>query len=247
MKTSIVGMGSIGKRHYDNLIKLGVSAKGSDIGKKPDFDVDFAVIATPTDTHLEIAKQFEDYRVPVFVEKPVTMDLESAKFYESYDWFVPNMVACNLRFTDAVGKIKESFPDPDHIHATVMNNNDPKYGDLILEDIHEFDYLSYLFGEPERIEILRHNDRLYDAAIYHKDGFFSTVHGNRNTIRYIRQVEFEHARYDIDVDNKMYVRQMNYFINCIKDGVVPMNGIKEASKLTRILLEAINRHDNPSA
>ena len=63
---------------------------------------DFAVIATPTDSHVEIATDLVNQKIPVFIEKPLSLTAKQAEpllAALSKSW-VPNMVGYMGRFMD---------------------------------------------------------------------------------------------------------------------------------------------------
>ena len=98
MNCALVGMGSMGKNHYKTIlaneeinfvgvvepnIKLVENIKVkhySDVDALLENEqVDFAIIATPTSTHLEIAKKFLEKGIDLLVEKPIAKNSTEAK------------------------------------------------------------------------------------------------------------------------------------------------------------------------
>lgn len=254
MKIIVIGLGSIGNRHFNNLKELGHDVIGIDINEEIDFSshYDFAVIATPTETHVSIANQFFEHGIPCFIEKPIAETEEQLNLIKPYK--VINMVACNLRFTNVISSIKKESKGILNIHSRVCDSSlfRTKYGDMILQDIHEFDYLSWIMGDIKHIDIIRgQNNKSYDAIILFESGRTASVHGDMEAKSYHRSI-FAETKYgnindDIDISNDMYVKQMQYFIECVKEKTMPENTVEQASKLTRRLLEAIHRCDNPSS
>ncbi|UCD15354.1 MAG: Gfo/Idh/MocA family oxidoreductase [Candidatus Omnitrophota bacterium] len=96
MKVGIIGIGKLGSIHLriykeikqiDKIYIADTAEKKlhpfKDIASFTDYrqmpgDVDFVNIVTPTYTHFEIAKFFLERKIPVFVEKPITCNLEEA-------------------------------------------------------------------------------------------------------------------------------------------------------------------------
>ena len=98
MKFLIVGYGSIGRRHYQNLVKLGFedviflrTGKStlddagsdtvhsvSDIEAAMDWQPDAAIIANPTAKHLDAALPLARAGIDLLIEKPISHNLEGA-------------------------------------------------------------------------------------------------------------------------------------------------------------------------
>lgn len=99
LRVAIVGYGSIGRRHYENLGHLGVkqrmlvrttprrpgsfadppdAAIYSDLTQLTATKPDLAIVANPTSLHIETAQTILAAGVPVLVEKPLAHDLTQA-------------------------------------------------------------------------------------------------------------------------------------------------------------------------
>lgn len=93
MRFLVIGCGSIGQRHIQNLLSIGekkisvydtnskllkyVSKKFKvTIATKPNFDVDCTIICTPPNSHIEIAKKALMNKSHVFIEKPLSNNLK---------------------------------------------------------------------------------------------------------------------------------------------------------------------------
>lgn len=248
MKAAVVGMGSIGKRHFLNLKSLNVDVVGVDLDDVIPFDVDFAVISTPTNTHVEIADRYLSEDIPIFVEKPMSESLSELDYIQetAKKSSAKTMVACNIRFTDAVRTafLDSEFVDPKLFHAKIFSSHPRrgKYGHIALEDIHELDYLHWLFGEIESFDFTELHDDSYTAVAKFDSGVTGKIQGNSTSPKYVREFRIDHRLYPIEPNNEMYVKEMQYFINCLKLGLYPMNSIGEACKTTRFILEALRRH-----
>lgn len=254
MKAAIVGMGSIGRRHFDNLKTLGIKVIGLDINDPLNFDVDFALICVPTDNHLNMTTPYLCAGIPVFIEKPLAISIGDLETFQMIDHMAISMVACNLRFTSAMSLARGVLKNNgiESISARVSDSNivREKYKEsLALQDIHEFDYLSWLMGPIENIELLHNKDwSSYDAIVKFESGKQATVHGDKITQDYHRGMTIwtkkQAFSIPLDIDNQMYLNEMEYFANCVKAHTQPMNSIKEASVVTRKVIEAIRRSDS---
>ena len=130
MKALVVGGGSIGSRHLQNLRSLGVEnlalVESDAIRRKQvaealrvsvfsrfeeglDWAPDFAVIATPSHLHLPQAIAVARRDIDLFVEKPLSSVVEGldglAELVERKH--IVSMVGCNMRFHPGPAKVKE--------------------------------------------------------------------------------------------------------------------------------------------
>jgi predicted dehydrogenase len=130
---------------------------------------DAVIVATPTHLHLKYAnKALENGVKAVLIEKPISHSLDgvdrllSAAETRSVGLFV----VTNMRFHPAIQAVKESIarvgeplfarghfgnylPNmrPDADYRTLYAANRAQGGGVILDVIHEIDYMSWLFGE----------------------------------------------------------------------------------------------------
>lgn len=100
LRVAIVGYGSIGRRHYENLGRLGVQQRMlvrttprrpgsfadppdatiySDLAQLTADQPDLAIVANPTSLHVETARAIIAAGVPVLIEKPLGHDLAQAE------------------------------------------------------------------------------------------------------------------------------------------------------------------------
>lgn len=192
MKFLIVGYGSIGKRHSNNLKNI-FGNKGKIIISRepgqepvPEFETFFnlkdalsqkpeaAVIAVPTNLHIPIALKCARAGLHLFIEKPLSNNLrglkELAKVVKKNNLLV--MVGCNLRFhpglrkikslieKDSIGKIISAVSHcgqylPDWRQGTRYQDSYSAKkslgGGVVLDLIHELDYLYWFFGRAGRV------------------------------------------------------------------------------------------------
>lgn len=162
MRILIVGAGSIGRRHINNLNNLGyedidvvdISDTNLDYVKKnfkiketfTDFngalnskDYDAAFILTPPIYHIPMALELAKKGLDLFIEKPLSHNLENVdkliKIKEDNDLVI--MVGFNMRFNSSLIKIKKLL-------------DEGKVGKMISARVHFGSYLPY-----------RHPDRDY--------------------------------------------------------------------------------------
>ena len=134
MRALVVGGGSIGKRHLQNLRQFGIENLAvaevdrdrrrqleaelgltgfDDLKAGLSFRPDFVVIATPTHLHLKQALAVASMGLDVFVEKPLCHDpaemCELANVVERKN--LVSLVGCNMRFHPGPAKVKELLSD----------------------------------------------------------------------------------------------------------------------------------------
>jgi predicted dehydrogenase len=222
MKVLIIGLGSIGKKHlkeiqtYDPGIEIFALRSNSNAEKYSHVTdvynlneierlyIDFAIVSNPTSEHKNTISQLEQFRIPLFIEKPLYFSLEIEALVNSIaSSGIKSYVACNLRFLDCIRFIKDQlsqiFPKrlnevnvycgsylPDWRPGVDFRKS---YSSLVglgggvhLDLIHELDYLYWIFGNPIMVKRnLRSKSSLsiptYDYANYLLDynGFSANV------------------------------------------------------------------------
>lgn len=127
MNILIIGFGSIGKRHYRNLISLGykdvavfdpsdraftsfdkvIRLEKLDADSVVFFDVAF--ICSPNNRHIEQALLCARAGLHLFIEKPLSHNLKNLKLLEKTcrDKKLKTMVGCNMRFHPCLEFIKK--------------------------------------------------------------------------------------------------------------------------------------------
>lgn len=137
---------------------------------------DAVIVCSPTDQHAQQALAALDRGLPVFVEKPVSYNLEEtdALVEGAAEARVPVLVACNLRFLPSLNRVKSLLEEGRIGKVLVVRANCGYYlpfwrpkqnyrqgygakreiGGVILDCIHEFDYLQWLLGEITEISCI---------------------------------------------------------------------------------------------
>lgn len=128
IKIGIIGLGSIGLRHVNELIQLGVSRfyalrtnKGSktipnqvleritsiyDIEEFLELQLEGYIISNPTSLHSEALSLILRKNKPIFIEKPLFANLEDFDFFKNIDTEKIQVGFC-LRFNSFFQKVKE--------------------------------------------------------------------------------------------------------------------------------------------
>ncbi len=125
LKILIIGFGSIGQRHYQNLLALGFrnvyvfdtdkakifnfqfSISNAGIKTLKNFDIVF--VCTPNHLHMKYALMAANAGCSLFIEKPLSHNLKRTSELARiiYKKRLVSMVACNMRFHPAMKFIKK--------------------------------------------------------------------------------------------------------------------------------------------
>jgi len=194
-KIGLVGLGSIGIRHFHNILQVlkerntscTIDLFRSGKGKEPDGEIsrhvnkiynscdevvdnyDIIFITNPTNLHFETIKHFVNNTGHMFIEKPIfdkgNIALDELKFKSSSVYYV----ACPLRYTGVIQYFKHNsdlsgtisvraicssyLPDwrPNRDYREIYSAHKDQGGGVSIDLIHEWDYICYLFGRPEKV------------------------------------------------------------------------------------------------
>lgn len=183
MNIAVIGFGAIGKRHVENIRFLGIepiiiSPFGNEPGCLKSIgecgNIDYAIIASPTSSHLENVIQLISINCKkILIEKPAEKNLLKAfKIKElSEKQGIEIFIAYNLRMLPILQRIKNALPEINKkirlIRITVgqylpewwknkdytktYNANRKEGGGVDLDLSHEIDYMRWLWGDPNEI------------------------------------------------------------------------------------------------
>lgn len=210
MKIGVIGLGSIGGRHFKNLLDMGHECYGYDTeaknipttGWKPEYakKLDAVLICSPTKDHWQ---HIRDCCVwgsnNIFVEKPIGHTIDNdGEFLEEFTHSV-KMVGYNLRFHPCVKRAKEwldagDIGDPVWANFTLGQRSiKPPYlrDGVILNWSHEIDLCLYLLGSgrvaSSSTRLSDGRDDLTDILFTHDNGCRSTIHLDYITQPEVRQ------------------------------------------------------------
>lgn len=269
MKAIIIGGGSIGKRHSTNLNKFGVTTRIVDIDEIDNIDnilnekFDMGLVCTPNVNHIEHCLKLANHNIPIFCEKPFyTLDKRLDELLNVVkEKQLITMVGCNLRFTPEVAHIdskskyinvyfgynlKKWRPMTNHLNSYSANKH--LGGGILLDAIHELDYLYYRFGDIKSIsyiskkltDITNDTEDLVTGTIKFKNGTIADFHLNYLSEDYLRYYDIlednKLVRREFVLNNKMYVDEMYYFIENVVNKTQCMNSFEEANNLLKHLI-----------
>ncbi len=190
-KVLFVGMGSIGCRNLNNLKKLLPSSEiaalrsqknniKNNCGKLIDYEFynlkdakkyspDIVFITNPTSLHVEMALEFVNEVSGIFIEKPVSDNVENVNELINKNEITIFHVACPLRFHPAVKFIKKHVEDyatifqlkivsgsylpqwrPEQDYRELYCAKKELGGGVSLDLIHEIDYMRWIFGDIKK-------------------------------------------------------------------------------------------------
>lgn len=308
IKICMIGLGSIGKRHIKNLVKVlqshgrnyTIDALRSSKRELPEeveqliakeyysyhdlpSDYDIIFITNPTSEHYAAIEKAASKSRALFIEKPL---FEHAR----YDWKELPLqkegiyyVACPLRHKSMIQYVKNRICKEEKIYAAraVSSSYLPAWrtgvdyrqiysakkelgGGVALDLIHEWDYLTYLFGMPGEIKCIQgHFSNLEinceDVACYIAGYADKTIEvhldyfGRKSTRKLELYCENQtivvdllenRIRFEADdpalertvefPEEDLYVNEIQYFYNVVIGKQENMNTIEHASKILKL-------------
>jgi predicted dehydrogenase len=227
-KAAVVGLGSIGTRHLHNILscingvaRVFVFDSNMDRLHRNDLhhdkvvccrtkeeiagaDVDVAFIATPNASHYRDSMDFISRGVPVFIEKPVTIESKEARKLMDLA-AAPVLVGCNMRYHPGVRKARDILQEgllgtivyarahfghmlknwrPEADYKTSYSAKEKLGGGVLWDGIHELDYVIWLMGDVLEYHALYDNRMILDIEteeiaeiiLRHADGVISCIH-----------------------------------------------------------------------
>ncbi len=244
-----------------------------------EYDVIF--ITNPTECHIDTMEQINEYGKNFFIEKPISTIEQIdrvAKFKIKNNSVY--YVASPLRYNAVIQYIKKNIPSEDILSIRSISSSylpewrvDQDYrktysaqkklgGGVSIDLIHEWDYLTFLFGYPKKINCMmgKKSDLEIDTedyAIYiaDYDDKIAEVHLDyfgRETIREItlftkydtikgdlinNNISFLKSGKQLDFNeerNDFQLRELRFFIDLIKNNITTGDNIKQAMNVLRL-------------
>lgn len=251
------------------------------IEELPD-DYDVIFLTNPTEYHADTLISLHDHAKHFFIEKPVTSidtidKLQEMKLRDDSIYYV----ACPLRYTNVIQYLKKTI-DPQKVNSvrSISSSYLPDWrpgtdyrntysahkdlgGGVAIDLIHEWDYLSFLFGMPTEVKsfIGKVSDLEIDSddyAIYiarYADNMIAELHLDyfgRKTIRTIEiytdedtivgdlvagEVRYLKANKIVDLKSDrddFQKRELMFFIDAINGKEDVQNDIEEAVRVLKL-------------
>lgn len=250
-------------------------------------------ICTFSSSHIKIALEVAEKRSPIFIEKPLSNNLKdvSVLLKKVKKSNIPVMIGYNLMFHPQIEDIRKILKDKKLGKIWGVRAEFGRYlpgwhsredyrkgysaqrklgGGVVLDCIHEIDYLYHLFGKvkkifalTEKISNLEINTEDYAEMIFwFKNSLIGEIHmdylqripsrnlkiiGERGTL--IWDLMSAELKYFLVKDkkwffkkinnfdyNQTYIKEIKYFLDCLKNNKRPQSGIDRGYETLKIAL-----------
>mgnify|MGYP006073365641 CR=1 FL=1 len=255
MKVLIIGLGSIAKKHINALYKINnqtvIYALRSnkdadqylnvinifDFDQTKNLSLDFVIISSPTNFHLDDIERCLALNTPLLIEKPAFDSLEVGDILKKASC-IKNYIGCNLRFLDCLIFVKELLelnkyiinevnvyfgsylPEwrPNTDYKVGYSANKEKGGGVHLDLIHELDYLTWIFGQPKHSsKILRSKSNLEINSIDYAN--YNLIYEN-----FVANVILNYYRRDAKREFEIVLDEFTLIVN-LNNNEVLKNGV----------------------
>ena len=271
MRVCIVGYGSIGKRHHRvltnilgkdtdfRIIDVDTSLRLEDVAEE---NFNILVVCTPSSSHLEIASKFKNITDLIFIEKPLDTSIDRIENYKNLIDFEKVHVGCNIRFTEACKNIEKLSKNsriinvvsmsylpkwrPGTNHLDSYSANKEQGGGVVLDFIHEPDYIMSILGLP--VNYKNFEKKIFDSITNDSsDSAFITWEYKNKLVNFcLSYSSKEYVRHFECVDNNGHIHRQVITSNDIENSYIaqwehiikngPANTYDDATNLLKILL-----------
>ena len=301
VKICFFGMGSIGKRHLKNLVKIlkerklnfeiDVVKRTREVDEEVRFYVnniysikdftptfyDIVFIVNDTSAHIETLNLMKNYSNNFFIEKPLSINVNKININDYKDKKI--YIACPMRYSNVIEYLKKEI-DVSKVYSVraicstylpdwrptidYRHNYSAKKelgGGVTLDLIHEWDYLTYLLGFPEKVfnlnkKVSHLEINSDDLSIYiaeYKDKLVE-IHLDYFGRIPTRKVEFflkegtvigdfikntiileDNREINLSDDIDDYIKEMNNFLDIIFNQKDNFNNLEHAYKVLKLI------------
>jgi len=279
MRLAVVGSaGSIGTRRKALLEEMGHQVTGFDTkdgncfryGNITEFDAVF--ICTPPKEQTTTAYECATVNKPFFLEKPGATSFRNflplVAICEKVG--VVNMVACNLRFTAEFKAIEASIPRigkpvfaaaefgyylpfwREGDYRTYYSAYKMAGGGILMDAIHELDYIAALFGDPNKAAVtyrIQDTQELEGLDAEDSASFFMLFNKGPAVSLHMDYLQRSYKRafsvigtrgridqtFNVQGCNSMYKDEMKHFLDCVKTGTQTCKDVIDHSKLLEFI------------
>ena len=175
---------------------------------------DVAIVASPTETHTEIALELLSRGLSVLVEKPLAPELDDAKRLVDAGHAAAGALMCGFveRFNPAfVTAAQLLVQNPIHIVVIRHSPAAPRIRTSVVQDllIHDVDLVLQLAGHGDRVEEVsgqlsdpqqRGVMDVADCVLRFRSGLIATLSASRSSHRKLRDLQVNDGEQLIDID-----------------------------------------------
>ena len=268
MKFVIVGLGSIGSKHRKNLESLGHQVvpchRDDDLDKLiAASQPDGVLVCTPTSLHLKPALTALNHRLPIFIEKPLSHNLDGVDRLRG-----KILVGYCLRFDKKLRQLKQQvdqlspakiksvkivakswLPDwhPDEDYRQSYSAKKALGGGVLLDLSHEIDYALWFFGPVKKVsakleqapELKIETEAVADLNLEFNSGVKADIHlsyASREKERYCQVITAsERLRWDFQPNNDMYLAEMKHFIGVATGKETPLVTAADGRRVLEVI------------
>lgn len=227
MKIAVIGMGSIGQRHYANLRRLGyANVRGWDIDLSRGDSIDWSwkpdvvLVCTPTYRHLDSIFPALRYGVKgLFVEKPLAERWDSrleVALSRSKESNTVTMASCNWRFRAGMKELL-SHAAPLQVYARIPIPPERRTNKVFDIGIHFFD-LALWKGDKSFLGTYNYAEAEDPYIVWLQCGNQRKVWHTPNRC------------------NQMFLDEMRHFMHCVKTGEPTGNDFAQAAETLKLAL-----------
>jgi len=254
VKFYLFGHGSIGSRHLKNLTELGHQETTSQA------EADGFLICNPTAYHLETALKITRYNKPIFIEKPISHNLNGLdkltgkilvgyclRFDQSLKFFKQKIAGKKIIKVTIV--CRSWLPDwhPDKDYRQSYSAKKDLGGGVLLDLSHEIDYALWFFGPVKKVtaklqmapELQIETESIADLNLDFVSGVNAEVHlsyASRQPTRFCEiKTSDQLLRWDFQPNNEMYLEEMKHFVRIIEGKEQPLVTIADGIKVLKII------------
>tara|TARA_B110000003_G_C16612322_1_gene519955 strand:- start:513 stop:1454 length:942 start_codon:yes stop_codon:yes gene_type:complete len=188
--------------------------------------IDGVVISSTTSTHYEIAKQFLERNIPVFLEKPISIDKSEIEKLLILASSQETIFRCGLIETyNPLFQYIKGLNLNDIISVHIYRHSQPVAGQRKLENVlfdltlHDISVLGHVFGNPN-LQPVGQNLNLVQNSIESADLLY-TFEGKNVFISTSRESQIKIRKWDILTKNRLYqIDLMQKSIDIYESGTV---------------------------
>jgi len=260
VKFYLFGHGSIGSRHLKNLTELGHQETTSQA------EADGFLICNPTAYHLETALKITRYNKPIFIEKPISHNLNGLDkltgkilvgyclhFDQSLKFFKQKIAGKKIIKVTIV--CRSWLPDwhPDKDYRQSYSAKKDLGGGVLLDLSHEIDYALWFFGPVKKVtaklqmapELQIETESIADLNLDFVSGVNAKINlsfASHKNERYCEVVtDSGTLRWDYQPNNDMYLAEIKHFIDVCQGKAKPLVTVSDGINILKVIEAAKNQ------